>query len=146
LPFCGVRLSGPRPFDFAITYARNPRTVGEHLRKERLYRGLTQRDLARTLKVRTETPANWENNRVQPLVGGHPLPRVRSRTGATVGSVRLASIHRRLGLTQAALAEWLRIDPGTVRNLEQGGLPRNRRVRAALVAWLREETSGWLSA
>jgi len=42
------------------------RTLGDHLRKERLDRGLQQKDVASALSVDTDTIYNWENNRTVP--------------------------------------------------------------------------------
>jgi transcriptional regulator with XRE-family HTH domain len=43
-------------------------TLGDHLRKVRLDRGLSQSNVARILKVTTETVTRWELNRNQPTV------------------------------------------------------------------------------
>jgi len=42
------------------------KTLGDHLRKVRLDRGLSQMDVARMLKVTENTITGWELNRNQP--------------------------------------------------------------------------------
>jgi DNA-binding transcriptional regulator YiaG len=41
-------------------------TLGDHLRKTRLDRGLSQSDVASILQVDTDTVTTWEMNRHQP--------------------------------------------------------------------------------
>lgn len=41
-------------------------TLGDHLRKTRLDRGLSQSDVARIFKVATDTVTGWEMNRHKP--------------------------------------------------------------------------------
>ncbi|TNE64221.1 MAG: XRE family transcriptional regulator [Bacteroidetes bacterium] len=41
-------------------------TLGDHLRKTRLDRGLSQSELARLLNVTTDTITGWELNRHEP--------------------------------------------------------------------------------
>jgi DNA-binding transcriptional regulator YiaG len=47
-------------------YPRELNTLGYHLRKVRLNRELSQLDVARILRVTTDTVTNWELNRNQP--------------------------------------------------------------------------------
>ena len=44
----------------------NPKTIGEHIRKVRLERGLLQKDLAKILKVSEDSISKWENNKNRP--------------------------------------------------------------------------------
>lgn len=49
-------------------YPETPRTVGEHLLKARLDRGIQQRDAAREIGCDPGTLLNWEKGRVAPAV------------------------------------------------------------------------------
>ncbi|MBK7407188.1 MAG: helix-turn-helix transcriptional regulator [Saprospirales bacterium] len=49
-------------------YPAELNTLGDHLRKTRLDRGLSQPDLARILRVTTDTITGWELNRHKPGV------------------------------------------------------------------------------
>ena len=119
-----MRLRGSRPPDFPIAYAREPKTLGEHLRKARLYRGLRQRDLAEQLGVRVETVANWEKNRGRPLarhypgiftfLGFDPAPALDTL------AARLRAARLRLGLTQEGMVAKLGLDEGSVCRWESG--------------------------
>jgi transcriptional regulator with XRE-family HTH domain len=124
LPFCNLRLEVPRGPDFPIAYERHPKTLGEHLRKERLLRGLKQRDVAVRLGVRTETVANWERGQERPLARHHgtiirflgfdPEP-----AGDTLPA-RLRAVRRRLGLTQGEIAARLGQDEHQICRWEGG--------------------------
>jgi transcriptional regulator with XRE-family HTH domain len=143
LPFCKLRLRGARPPDFPIAYAREPKSLGEHIRKERLQRGLRQRDVAAVLGVDQFTLINWETGKVAPAVrhipaalrflGFDPTPR-----GATFPE-RLKARRLALGLTQEALARMLDVNECTVQYLERGRRPGSRRLRARIEDWLRRQ-------
>ncbi len=140
MPFCNLRLTAPRTPDFPIPYARNPKTIGEHIRKARLFRGLRQRDVAETLGVRTETVANWERGRERPLARHHgaiirflgfdPAPPARSL------SERLRGVRLRLGLTQEAMGQKLGLDEWSVCAWESGRRQPSRWMAVRLVSLL----------
>jgi transcriptional regulator with XRE-family HTH domain len=119
-----VHLVAARPLDFPISYARDPKTIGEHIRKVRLYRGLRQRDLASQLNVTEMTVGNWELGKEGPSIqhleaiiaflGYDPEP----PSGGLPG--RLLALRRRLGLTQEQLAKKLGLDEGSVSRWEAG--------------------------
>ncbi len=48
------------------TYPRNPATFGERLRKRRMDLGLEIKELARLIKVTSDTIINWELRNVKP--------------------------------------------------------------------------------
>lgn len=68
LPFGVLHLSGPRAPDFPIPYARHSKTLGEHLRKERLLRGPRQRVVAEQFGVTDMTVGNRELGKEQPTI------------------------------------------------------------------------------
>ena len=49
-------------------YPAELNTLGDHLRKTRLDRGLSQSDVAEILKVAADTITGWELNRHQPSI------------------------------------------------------------------------------
>ena len=77
MPFCKAVLRAPRPP--APGYMRNPRTLGEHIRKRRLDLGLTQKELASALGVDQWTVINWE------VRGRTPAPQVMPRVVQFLG-------------------------------------------------------------
>lgn len=140
LPFASLRLSAPRPPVLPRGYPLAPNTFGQHLRRRRLDLGLTQRTLARRLGVREETVQLWESDRFRPLAR-HYGQVVRVMDFDPEGSdqdlpERLRASRRRAGLTQAELARRLRLDEGTVADLEAGRRRKSRRVEAAVAGFL----------
>jgi DNA-binding XRE family transcriptional regulator len=51
-----------------LGYPANPRTVGEHLKRARLDRGIRQKEAARSIGCRPATLGTWEKGRVAPDV------------------------------------------------------------------------------
>jgi len=50
-----------KPFDF------EPKTLGEQIKKERLKRGLSQKEVGALLGVTSFTVLNWEKGKTEPL-------------------------------------------------------------------------------
>jgi DNA-binding XRE family transcriptional regulator len=46
----------------------NPQTVGEHIRKVRIERGLSQKEVAAIIRVCEDTITGWENGRSKPQI------------------------------------------------------------------------------
>jgi DNA-binding transcriptional regulator YiaG len=121
LPFCHIRLSGPKPLRKA--YPKALKTLGDYLRKKRLDLGLLQKEVADQLGVDTASICNWESNEVQPMVhclpgifaflGHNPLP----EAGDLIG--KLKRLRGTLGPTQEKLAQKLGIDESTVAGWER---------------------------
>lgn len=63
-PFCDFTLSAPIPLP--ESYPTAPRTIGEHIRKTRMDRGLTLGSVALEIGVGIPTVANWECGRYEP--------------------------------------------------------------------------------
>lgn len=112
-------------------------TIGDHLRKRRLDLGLLQREVAVRVGVDACSVRNWERNRTEPAVpflpaivaflGYPPWPSV----GSSIGDGLLA-FRRERGLSQAAIARHLGIDPGTLGRWERGiRTPTGRYARLA---------------
>ncbi|MFL6260454.1 MAG: helix-turn-helix domain-containing protein [Thermoanaerobaculia bacterium] len=105
-------------------YPEHPETVGDHLRKARLDRGLWQEHVAEEFGVSISTVVNWERNhtkvatrflpKVMAFLGYDPRP-----GGRTIGE-RIRALRERRGLSQKALAEQLGIHASTVTTWERG--------------------------
>jgi DNA-binding XRE family transcriptional regulator len=66
VPFCRqtpLTLKALRAKD----YAANPQTLGEHLKKRRRELGLLQRQAAEPMGIGTDTYANWEKGKTEPV-------------------------------------------------------------------------------
>ncbi len=107
-------------------YPRVLRTLGDHLKKVRLDRGLGQDQVARDLGVAVTTLINWEMNHTR--VQTRFIPRVVAFLGydprGTPGSFgeQIRSLRERQGLSQAALAARLGLNASTVVAWERGRL------------------------
>jgi DNA-binding transcriptional regulator YiaG len=122
LPFCHVRLSGPKPQQKA--YPKHLKTLGDHIRKRRLDLGLLQKEVAEQLGVDTASICNWESNETQPMVhclpgiigflGHNPLPEADDLIS------KFRRVRSTLGLTQEQLAQKLGIDESTIAGWERG--------------------------
>ena len=109
--------------------------MGDHLRKVRLDRKLLQSEVAEVLGVSLSTIINWEMNHTS--VATRYLPKVVAFLGYDprersegLGE-RIRTLRERQGLSQAALAEKLGLNPSTVVAWERGrvrklfpGVPR----------------------
>ncbi len=103
---------------------RELQTLGDHIRKVRLDRGLVQEQVARELGVSVGTVANWEKNLTR--VATRHLPKVVAFLGydprEESGSLgeRIRAQREGQGLSQEVLAERLGLNPSTVRAWERG--------------------------
>jgi len=103
-------------------------TLGDHLRKARLDRGLLQEEVARELGVSLGTVVNWEQNhtavatrfmpQVVAFLGGDPLP-----ADGQLGE-RIRALRERQGLSQVALARKLGLNASTVVAWERGRIKK----------------------
>jgi transcriptional regulator with XRE-family HTH domain len=114
----------------------HPTTLGEHLKKARIERGLLQRDVAKSLRVDSMSIVNWEKRRTKvgarfvPAIirwlGYDPLPEARSVAEWIV-------IERtRRGMARRQLARALRWDEGTLRQYEENRAEPDARRLAQL--------------
>ena len=125
----------PKPYDF------EPRTLGEHVLKRRLFLKLSQPQLAKLLGVTAETVLNWELNYRKPSInhigkliqflGYDPaLP-----NPSSISELLLAK-RRELGWTQKVAARNLGIDPCTWSSWECGGTIMMREHRRLVATFL----------
>lgn len=130
MPFCALRLRGPRPHELATSYPGRLERIADHIRKIRLDRRITQRRAARTLGILPTTLCDWERHRTQPRVfhfpaivrflGYNPLASSDSL------SVRLRAARWALGLSHVKLATLLGLDVRTIIRVELGRRPKTR--------------------
>src|SRR4051794_23628330 len=105
-------------------YPPRPKTLGDHLRKVRLDRGLRHDEVARELGVSRATLFNWEGNRTR--VQTRSMPQVVAFLGydprEEAGQIgdRIRMLRERQGLSQVALARKLGLSPSTVVAWERG--------------------------
>jgi transcriptional regulator with XRE-family HTH domain len=117
VPFCGwarLTVKAQKQRD----YSEDPQTLGEHLKKRRRELGLLQREAAERMGIGTETYANWENGKTEPVaaqfrpvvafLGYDP-----TRAPTTLAG-RLEAKRRVLGVTFAQVARYPEWDPGTL--------------------------------
>jgi len=134
LPFCDVRLRGPRPLP--RFYRQVIATIGDHLRKRRLDLGLFPREVADRLGADPCSVTNWELGRTNPALRFLPgiigfLGYAPWTDGASVVE-RLLAFRRERGLSQAALARLLGVDPCTLSRWVRGlRVPTSRYARLA---------------
>lgn len=107
-------------------YPKSLNTIGDHIRKVRLNRGLRQRDVAQIIGVDPFTILNWETGATKPkfrympviirFLGCNPCP---VPPDSPVG-VRLKARRLELGLSLKQLAKHLKLNEDTLRKLEAG--------------------------
>ena len=123
LPSCHFQLTCQKPS--SLPYPAQLNTLGDHIRKQRLDLGLTQRQVAHRLGVTESTIWNWEAD--------HSIPQLRFIPGiiAFLGydpydtqsghlGERVLAYRHTHGLSQKELAPRLGIDPGTLGKWERG--------------------------
>ena len=122
LPFCHLTLTASVPPPRG--HPRELLTLGDHLRKIRLERGLFQDQVARELGVSVQTLLNWERNHTR--VQTRFMPRVVAFLGydprqesGQLGD-RIRARREGLGLSQVALAARLGLNASTVVAWERG--------------------------
>lgn len=116
-----LRAPKPKP----AGYPADPKTLGEHVKKARMDRGIFQKDLAADLGVSTRALAMWERDlgailkpeiipKLIAFLGFDPRP-----AGGTLGE-RVKRARLGMGLKQKELAASLGVDPTSVGRAEQG--------------------------
>jgi len=114
-------------------YPANPETIGEHIRKVRMDKGLFQREVAAIIGVTEDTVTYWENGRAEPQVqfapkiisflGYSPYPADLTTLGGRIKRYRLIK-----GLSQVKFGEMLGVDGSTVCSWELGEFIPNPNV------------------
>lgn len=136
--FCHLTLRVPKPLP--PEYPRELRSIGDHLRTERLKRGLQQKEVAATIGVDVNTIVGWEVGRAQPKVSY--LPRIIGFLGYDPfqGEMTIAKRLRverwKRGLTQYELARQLGVYKHTITLLETEKEVTNKQALAAVRRFL----------
>lgn len=115
-----------------------PKTVGEHIKRERLKRRLLQKDLSPLFNVDTFTILNWETGATKPQI--KDVPALISFLGydpeppspVTVAE-QIWAKRRERGWSQRQAASYMGVDPCTWSSWEQGGTikrPEHRKLVA----------------
>jgi len=139
VPFCRntpLTVKAQKPKD----YSETPQTLGEHLKKRRRELGLLQREAAERPGIGTETYANWENSKTEPVaaqfrpvmefLGYDPMPAPQTL------SERLTAKRRELGVTFEQAAKYLGWDPGSLSRYLNGTWALNPTRAEALERFL----------
>jgi len=126
----------PRIHDYSLF----PQTVGEHVRKVRIERDLSQLDVARLIGVSDESIYYWENARSVPQVqfypaiiaflGFYPF----SHDTRTIAG-KLQQLINCNGWTRAACAKTLQLDSGTIKRILKGKRTMTPKIVSVIQLW-----------
>jgi len=110
--------------DYVSDTPKEPQSWGEHLRRQRILRGLLQKEVANEIGVSPETVIHWERHRTSPPA--RTIPRITLFLGYCPWTPpqspgeRFRQVRVGLGLSQKAAAVVLGVDPATVSRWELG--------------------------
>ena len=127
-----VRLKALKPKETEF----EPKTLGEHIKRVRLERGLMQKEVAQTLGVNPWTLGNWENGYTEPVIVHYPaimafLGYCPWMPADTLGKqIYRCRVHQ--GLSIQKFARQLEVDPATVSRWEAGDRKPMKRMIAKL--------------
>ena len=123
-------------------YPKELKTIGDHLRKTRLDRGLSQSEVAQIIGVDTDTITCWELNRNVPTA--KYAKRIIGFLGYVPLDWRKAPIHKQLyyarlvsGMTQRDVAERLGLDFTTIQFFEKAKRKPAANTEQHLVTFIR---------
>ncbi|MGH8003797.1 MAG: helix-turn-helix domain-containing protein [Limisphaerales bacterium] len=124
LPSCHITLKAKKPLP--PNYPKSLNTIGDHIQKARLDRGLRQRDVAALIGADPFTILNWETGATQPkfrffpaiiqFLGYNPNPVDPNQPL----NIRLQSSRLQQGLSLKQLGKLLKLNESTIRKLEIG--------------------------
>jgi transcriptional regulator with XRE-family HTH domain len=105
-----------------IKYIQNPITLGDHIRNQRLQKGLLQKEVADLFQVTEDTITNWEKNRCKPLELYHhkifEFLEIDPKTEPNTLGNRIKTFRLSACLTQSKLAQKLKVNICTIRSWE----------------------------
>lgn len=122
------------------------KTIGDHIRKNRMNRELSQPELSEILNVSTSTITNWELNRSQPLDINLPLiidflgytPKQPSYIKSLLSNPIFQ--HRaKHGILLKDLAKKLGVNRGTLSAIEKGIQPKREPIRSIIQSFLNQQ-------
>jgi len=122
-------------------YEFEPKTLGEHILKRRLFLNLTQVELAEQFSVSLFTVCNWETKKTVPRISQIPtlikfLGYDPTNTTPNTIAKQLLFKRRRLGWTQKMAAKNLGVDPCTWSSWECGGTIMTHKHRRQIASFL----------
>lgn len=120
-----------------IFYPANPISIGDHIRKKRMYLELLQKDVAIILNVSEDCVTYWENNRSKPQIKYYPqiikfLGYCPFELDLTTFEGRIKAYRYLNGLSRKHFGKLIEVDPQTVVGWENGrgkGLKREKLER-----------------
>ncbi len=124
LPYCHITLKAQKPP--SLHYPKSLNTIGQHVRKVRLDRGLHQKDIAAEMGVHPLTISNWEKGATGPelqfmpsiirFLDYNPFPTPLDEPL----TARLKEHRLQHGLSQKDVAELIKVDPSSIGKWELG--------------------------
>lgn len=127
-------------------YIQEPKTLGEHILKNRLEKGLFQEDVAALIGVTSNSITNWELNHNQPDLRFYPS--IIKFLGYNPFELKTLTLCDRIqtyrilhGMSQEKLADKLGINESTVFNYEKGNHKPTKKILAKLDELFRNEKS-----
>ena len=122
LPFCHVTLNTQKPRSSA--YPKELRTLGDHIRKQRLDQGLFQKQVAERMGTSEDTIYRWERNESKPQIQFIPaiinFLAYNPLSPPESPCERLVFYRQINGLSQRSLAKQIGIDPKALGLCENG--------------------------
>jgi len=136
LPLVRIQLKCAKPNNIP----KNPKTIGEHIRKRRLEPGFTQKQASKALGVNPWTVLNWETGRHEPPI--RSIPPILAFLGydpfsapTTIGEW-LLQMRRKYGRSTSEAARQLGVDRTTWQDWERGELILYRKHRVTVATLL----------
>ncbi|HVX52568.1 MAG TPA: helix-turn-helix transcriptional regulator [Chitinophagaceae bacterium] len=121
-------------FPKAKGYPHHPKTIGEHIRKVRMDKGLLQAEVAAVLGVTEQCVTNWENGNGEPQI--RYMPQIISFLGyypllsdLEIFGNKIKFYRQEKGLSHKRFAKLIGVDAGTISSWENG---KNRPLRKHL--------------
>lgn len=124
-----------------LEYSLFPKTVGEHIRKIRIERELSQREVSKQIGVSEDSVTYWEKGRFVPQVQRYPaIIAFLGYYPFTHETQTIAGKLRQLlncnGWSHKECAKALAIDIGTIKRILRGKITMTRKITAIIELWL----------
>ena len=118
---CHWVLKGQKSRNPAIP--ENPKTIGERIRKYRIENGLSQKEIAEQVGVRTDSVTNWELGRNEPQIQFMPkIIKLLGDSGEKESNQNevIRKFRESLGLSRRKFSLAIGIDDSTLAKIESG--------------------------
>ncbi len=114
---------------------KNPITIGDHIKNQRLKLHQFQKDVAKIFDVSTDTITNWENNRGVPQIQYYPtlikfLGYLPFEIDISTPAGKLKEYRFKLGISHKKMGKILGVDGSTISSWESGEhqIPKNKQL------------------